>query len=47
MGVEIRLDTVIGKLFTIPQLVNGMGYQTAFVGPVRDRRNSPRFRRGV
>jgi homotetrameric NADPH-dependent glutamate synthase len=32
MGVEIRLDTVIGKLFTIPQLVNGMGYQTAFVG---------------
>jgi homotetrameric NADPH-dependent glutamate synthase len=32
MGVEIRLDTVIGKLFTIPQLVDGMGYQTAFVG---------------
>jgi homotetrameric NADPH-dependent glutamate synthase len=32
MGVEIRLDTVIGKLFTIPQLLNGMGYQTAFVG---------------
>ncbi len=32
MGVEIRLDTVIGKLFTIPQLLGGMGYQTAFVG---------------
>jgi len=32
MGVEIRLDTVIGKLFTIPQLMNGMGYSTVFVG---------------
>ena len=32
MGVEIRLDTVIGKLFTIPQLMNGMGYATVFVG---------------
>ncbi len=32
MGVEIRLDTVIGKLFTIPQLMSGMGYQAAFVG---------------
>jgi len=32
MGVEIRLDTIIGKLFTIPQLVTGMGYDTAFVG---------------
>ena len=32
MGVEIKLDTVIGKLFTIPQLVTGMGYDTAFVG---------------
>ena len=32
MGVEIRLDTVIGKLFTIPQLLGGMGYQAAFVG---------------
>jgi homotetrameric NADPH-dependent glutamate synthase len=32
MGVEIRLDTVIGKLFTIPQLVGEMGYQAAFVG---------------
>jgi homotetrameric NADPH-dependent glutamate synthase len=32
MGVEIRLDTVIGKLFTIPQLMDGMGYSTVFVG---------------
>ena len=32
MGVEIRLDTIIGKLFTIPQLLGEMGYQTAFVG---------------
>jgi len=32
MGVEIRLDTVIGKLFTIPQLMSAMGYQAAFVG---------------
>ena len=32
MGVEIRLDTIIGKLFTIPQLMNDMGYSAAFVG---------------
>lgn len=30
-GVEIRLDTVIGKLFTIPQLVGEMGYDSVFV----------------
>ena len=30
-GVEIRLDTVIGKLFTIPQLIGEMGYDTVFV----------------
>ena len=30
-GVEIRLDTVIGKLFTIPQLIGEMGYQTVFI----------------
>jgi homotetrameric NADPH-dependent glutamate synthase len=30
-GVEIRLDTVIGKLFTIPQLIGDMGYDTVFV----------------
>jgi len=32
MGVEIRLDTIIGKLFTIPQLFSEMGYSAAFVG---------------
>jgi len=32
MGVEIRLDTIIGKLFTIPQLLSEMGYTAAFVG---------------
>ncbi|HTS32113.1 MAG TPA: NADPH-dependent glutamate synthase, partial [Bryobacteraceae bacterium] len=32
LGVEIRLDTIIGKLFTVPQLLTGMGYDTAFVG---------------
>lgn len=32
MGVEIKLDTIIGKLFTIPQLLGEMGYQAAFVG---------------
>ncbi|HEY1341828.1 MAG TPA: NADPH-dependent glutamate synthase, partial [Bryobacteraceae bacterium] len=32
LGVDIRLDTIIGKLFTIPQLLTDMGYDTAFVG---------------
>ncbi|MCC6858989.1 MAG: NADPH-dependent glutamate synthase [Bryobacterales bacterium] len=32
LGVEIRLDTVIGKVFTIPQLMSEMGYDTVFVG---------------
>jgi homotetrameric NADPH-dependent glutamate synthase len=32
MGVEIRLDTIIGKLFTIPQLMGEMGYDCAFIG---------------
>jgi glutamate synthase (NADPH/NADH) small chain len=32
IGVEIRLDTIIGKLFTIPQLLTDMGYDAAFVG---------------
>jgi glutamate synthase (NADPH/NADH) small chain len=32
MGVEIRVDTVIGKLFTIPQLMGEMCYDTVFVG---------------
>jgi glutamate synthase (NADPH/NADH) small chain len=31
-GVEIRVDTIIGKLFTIPQLVSEMGYGAVFVG---------------
>jgi glutamate synthase (NADPH/NADH) small chain len=31
-GVEIRLDTIIGKLFTIPQLTAEMGYDAVFVG---------------
>jgi glutamate synthase (NADPH) small chain len=32
LGVEIRLDTIIGKLFTIPQLLTDMRYDAAFVG---------------
>ena len=32
LGVEIRLDTIIGKLFTIPQLLDDMGYDAVFVG---------------
>ncbi len=32
IGVEIRLDTIIGKLFTIPQLLGEKGYDAAFVG---------------
>jgi len=32
LGVEIRLDTIVGKLFTIPQLLTDMGYDAAFVG---------------
>jgi homotetrameric NADPH-dependent glutamate synthase len=32
IGVEIRLDNIIGKLFTIPQLLGEMGYDAAFVG---------------
>jgi glutamate synthase (NADPH) small chain len=32
MGVEIRLDSIIGKLFTIPQLLGEMGYDAVFVG---------------
>lgn len=30
-GVEILLDTVIGKLFTIPQLIGEMGYHSVFI----------------
>jgi homotetrameric NADPH-dependent glutamate synthase len=32
MGVEIKLDTIIGKIFTIPKLMTEMGYDTVFVG---------------
>jgi len=32
MGVRFELDAVIGKLFTIPQLMNGMGYGAVFIG---------------
>jgi len=31
-GVEIRVDAIIGKLFTIPQLMTEMGYDSVFVG---------------
>ncbi len=31
-GVRFELDTIIGKLFTIPQLVTNMGYSAVFVG---------------
>ena len=30
-GVEIKLNTVIGKLFTLPQLMNEMGYSSVFI----------------
>ena len=30
-GVEIRLDTVVGKIFTIPQLISDMGYNAVFI----------------
>ncbi len=32
LGVKFELDTIIGKVFTIPQLLNEMGYDTVFVG---------------
>ncbi|MFB3826954.1 MAG: NADPH-dependent glutamate synthase [Bryobacteraceae bacterium] len=32
LGVEIRLDAIIGKLFTIPQLMSEMGYDAVFIG---------------
>jgi glutamate synthase (NADPH) small chain len=31
-GVRFELDAVIGKVFTIPQLLGEMGYQAVFVG---------------
>jgi len=32
MGVKIELNTVIGKLFTIPQLMKDKGFDVAFIG---------------
>jgi glutamate synthase (NADPH/NADH) small chain len=43
MGVEIKLDTIIGKLFTIPQLLGEMGFQTRSWGRALGRRSSPAF----
>ena len=40
MGVKIELDTVIGKLLTIPQLMGEMGFNTAFIATGA---GSPRF----
>jgi glutamate synthase (NADPH) small chain len=31
LGVKFELDCIIGKLFTIPQLMSEMGYDTAFI----------------
>ncbi len=31
LGVKFELDCIIGKLFTIPQLMNEMGYDTVFI----------------
>jgi glutamate synthase (NADPH/NADH) small chain len=32
LGVEIRLNAVVGKTFTIPRLMNEMGFDAVFVG---------------
>jgi glutamate synthase (NADPH/NADH) small chain len=32
LGVKFELDTIIGKLFTIPHLLTDMGYDSVFVG---------------
>ena len=40
MGVRIDLDTVIGKVFTIPQLMNDKGFDAVFVATGA---GSPRF----
>jgi glutamate synthase (NADPH) small chain len=31
LGVKFDMDCIIGKLFTIPQLMNGMGYDSVFI----------------
>jgi homotetrameric NADPH-dependent glutamate synthase len=40
MGVKIELDTVIGKVFTIPQLMKEMGFGAVFIATGA---GSPRF----
>ncbi len=40
MGVKIELDTIIGKVFTIPQLMGEMGFDAVFVATGA---GSPRF----
>jgi glutamate synthase (NADPH/NADH) small chain len=40
LGVTFEVDTVIGKLFTIPQLLSEMGFDAVFVGTGA---GSPRF----
>ncbi len=40
LGVKIELDAVIGKLHTIPELMNGMGFSTVFISTGA---GSPRF----
>ena len=40
MGVRFEVDKVVGKVFTIPQLMSGMGYDAVFVGTGA---GSPRF----
>ena len=50
MGVEIRLDTIIGKLFTIPQLLGEMGYRRGVRGHgrgVAEVRRDSRARRST
>jgi len=32
MGVEILVDKIVGKIFTIPMLLNEMGYKAVFIG---------------
>ena len=32
LGVKFELDRIIGKVFTVPQLMNEMGYDTVFIG---------------
>ena len=32
MGVKFELDAIIGKIYTIPQIMEEMGYQAVFVG---------------